>query len=243
MLENALFPPVIVWWDGAHHWLSDGFTRCAAAERAGLIEILAEIHLGSLSDAQWDSYAANATHGIIRTRKETEEIVRLALRHPHAAGLSTVSIAKYLHMPESTVRYWRDKLTSSSQNGEDEVRIVVRGSSQYLLKIDNLGKSRSSCSGSQKRRDLKIELAEMKERASKDARSLLNIIERWALGQSSPSRCLDVIESFLRRASTLPLSLGSQSPLSSAFDAHSLKSVAARQVCLEDKCETLDLPE
>src|SRR5262247_904237 len=60
MREGAVFPPVRVWWDGGRFWLADGFHRIAAAQKVGLSEILAEIRYGALSDAQWDSYSANA---------------------------------------------------------------------------------------------------------------------------------------------------------------------------------------
>lgn len=202
MLEGVDFPPVTIWWDGECYWLSDGFTRCAAAELAGFVDILSEIHNGSLSDAQWSSYSANATHGVIRRRVETESVIGLALRHPNAATLSTVSMAKHLHLPEATVRYWRNKLIESSQLCEDNFRIVTRGPSQYALRIGNLGKK-----GVQRitigRRDLRAELTEMKGQASGRSRSLLNIIDHWVIGQVPPARCLEVIESFLQREITL----------------------------------------
>src|ERR1035438_3280634 len=50
MLEGILFPPIRVWWDGNHYWLSDGFHRVAAAEAANLDEVHADVRLGSRSE-------------------------------------------------------------------------------------------------------------------------------------------------------------------------------------------------
>src|ERR1035437_3553287 len=58
MREGVAFPPVRVWWDGSDYWLSDGFQRVSAAEIAGCTQIAAKVLHGTLSDAQWDSYAA-----------------------------------------------------------------------------------------------------------------------------------------------------------------------------------------
>ena len=125
MRAGAVFPPVAVFWDGKDHWLSDCFRRLDAAKLTDLPELRAEIHHGSLSDAQRDSFAANATHGLRRSSAETEKVIQLALQHPKAAEMNNVQIAKHLHIPESTVRYWRKRL--SSQRCEDSVRIVTRG--------------------------------------------------------------------------------------------------------------------
>ena len=34
--EGNVFPPLVVFYDGTDHWLSDGFHRHAAAKKAGL---------------------------------------------------------------------------------------------------------------------------------------------------------------------------------------------------------------
>lgn len=69
MLEGVAFAPVRVWFDGESYWLSDGFQRVEAAALAKLSTISAEVWSGSLSDAQWDSYACNGTHGQRRSSR------------------------------------------------------------------------------------------------------------------------------------------------------------------------------
>jgi hypothetical protein len=195
MREGVAFPPVRVWWDGSDYWLSDGFQRVSAAESAGLTQIAAEILHGTLSDAQWDSYAANAAHGSRHSWAETQIVIGLALEHSNSATMSNVLIAKHLHLSEATVRRGRQKLSSS--HDEDSERIVTRGKTTYLLTTTNIGKT----SGERRatpRRDFRAELAEMKEKGSPTTCRLLNIIGHWALGEVTPARCIEAIEGFIR---------------------------------------------
>ena len=64
---GAKFPPVRVFFDGKDYWLSDGFHRTEAHERAGLAEIDADVISGTLRDAIYDSFSANKTNGVRRT--------------------------------------------------------------------------------------------------------------------------------------------------------------------------------
>jgi hypothetical protein len=195
MRAGVAFPPVAVFWDGTDHWISDGFQRVAAAKLADLSEIRAEIRFGTRSDAQWNSFAANATHGLRRSSAETEKVIQLALQHPKAAKLSNVQIAKHLQVSEPTVRRWREKISSSRD--EDSIRIVTRGETTYELNARNIGKNGGS-RRPQSRRSLRVDLAAMKETSSPAARPLLVIIEHWVLGLSESTRCLDAIERFVQ---------------------------------------------
>lgn len=192
---GTVFPAITVWFDGEQYWLSDGFHRIAATERAELSEISAEIRQGGFADAQWDSYAVNATHGLRRSRTETEAVIQAALQHTKGATLSNVEVAKHLHVAEGTIRYWRKKL--SSQVRDDKVRVVTRGGTTYELNTRRIGTSGRG-QHTTSRRSLQLDLASMKESSSPTVRRLLIIIEHWVLGQADPTRCLDGIERFVR---------------------------------------------
>jgi hypothetical protein len=195
MKSGVAFPAIRVFWDGVTFWLSDGFQRVAAAERALMTEILAEIRHGSISDAKWDSYSANATHGIRRTAKETERIVQLALAHPTSERLSNVALAKHLHISEATLRRWRTRVSSS--HDEDTVRVVTRGKSTYSLRTNNLGK-RDAKRGVKSHLELRSELTAMKAKAPPHVRRLLNVIEHWVFGQAPPEHCLEAMRQILQ---------------------------------------------
>jgi uncharacterized protein (DUF1015 family) len=64
MGNKAKFPAIIVFFDKIDHWLAHGFHRVAAAEKAGLTRIEAEIRPGSLADAQWYSFGVNVRHEV-----------------------------------------------------------------------------------------------------------------------------------------------------------------------------------
>lgn len=194
MREGTVFPPVRIWWDGECFWLSDGFHRVAAAEAAGFGTISAEVHFGSPSDAQWDSFSANSSHGARWTSAENLKVIQLALGHPNAAQLSNVELAKHLHVSEKTIRRWRKKV--SSAHAEDTVRLVTRGQSTYSLTTKKIGRHRADRSLKSRKR-LRAELALMKQKGSPKARRLLIILGNWALGSAAPVESLEAIEQVL----------------------------------------------
>lgn len=112
MRAGTIFPPLIVFFDGSHYWLADGFHRYKAAEQSGVTEIACDIRQGTQQDAQWYSFGANKTNGLRRTNDDKQRAVKAALVHPLGAGKSNVDIAAHVGVDEGTVRNWRQKLTS-----------------------------------------------------------------------------------------------------------------------------------
>jgi hypothetical protein len=76
---GANFPPVVVFFDGKHYWLADGFYRHAGCKKAGLDSIPADVKTGSLRDAILYAAGANATHGLRRTKADKERAVKTLL--------------------------------------------------------------------------------------------------------------------------------------------------------------------
>ena len=67
-------------------WLTDGWTRLAAAERAGLREILATIRAGTWRDALLASWEANGRHGARLTRADQRRKGEAIMSDPELAG-------------------------------------------------------------------------------------------------------------------------------------------------------------
>jgi len=195
MRDGVVFPPIRVWWDGRHYWLSDGFHRVEAADQAGLHELPCEVRFGTLADAQWDSYAANATHGLRRTAAEIQNVIALALQHSKAASLSNVQIANHLYVGETTVRRWRRKL--SSPGGEDAVRIVTRKGTRYKQRVAGIGKH-GHPSARKSLKSLQEDLESLKSTASPEARRLLNIFGNWAFRAATREECMLAMERILK---------------------------------------------
>jgi len=198
MAAGVEFPPVTVWFDGRRHWLSDGFQRIEAAERIGVVEILAEVRRGTQTDAQWHSYGANSVHGLRRTRKEVALAVQRAIKHAKATKLSNVQLAKHLGIPESTLRRIRGRL--SSPNGEDSngVRIASRAGKLYQINTMSIGKNRTkSQERSRSVAQLHLGIDEMKARGSADAKRVLTIFRNWAFGATNSDDCIRALEQFI----------------------------------------------
>ncbi len=79
MAAGAAFPPLVVYHDGEHHWLADGFHRLAAAEQAGLAEVDCELRRGTQRDALLCAVGANSAHGLRRTNEDKRRAVGLLL--------------------------------------------------------------------------------------------------------------------------------------------------------------------
>ena len=113
MTDGADFPPVVVFYDGTHYWLADGFHRVKATDQAGRDDIACDVHQGTQEDAQWYSFAANKTNGLRRTNGDKHRAVQAALKHPKGAGQSDSQIAKHVGVDHKTVAAWRAKMEST----------------------------------------------------------------------------------------------------------------------------------
>lgn len=106
--EGSTFPPVIVFHDGTHHWLADGFHRAEAHAVAGRTEIEADIRPGTQRDAILFACGANATHGLRRTTGDKRRAVILLLGDKEWAGWSDREIAGRAHVSHTFVAKLRD---------------------------------------------------------------------------------------------------------------------------------------
>lgn len=77
---GAIFPALVVYYDGRDYWLADGFHRAAAAMQAGLLAFAADVRQGTVRDAVLHSVGANATHGLRRTNADKRRAVERLLR-------------------------------------------------------------------------------------------------------------------------------------------------------------------
>ena len=94
LLDGVEMFPVIVFFDGKHHWLADGFHRYHAHNRAKLKEMDCEIKNGTKRDAKIFSWSANAKHGLRRSNADKRKIVIEALEDIELAGEDARKIAK-----------------------------------------------------------------------------------------------------------------------------------------------------
>lgn len=109
------FPPVVVFYDGATHWLADGFHRVAAAQKVAndhltrgghsqWSEIAVDVHAGDRQQAIRYAISANRTNGLRRTNADKQIAVRAALAHPVMREMSDQAIADEAGVSASMVR-------------------------------------------------------------------------------------------------------------------------------------------
>jgi hypothetical protein len=79
MQSGALFPPVVVFYDGTDYWLADGFHRLNAHLVSDAQEIACEVHSGTQRDAVLYAAGANATHGLRRSNDDKRRAVLMLL--------------------------------------------------------------------------------------------------------------------------------------------------------------------
>ena len=127
MERGAQFPPLVVFTDGTHHWLADGFHRYWAAQLAGRREIEVQVYDGG--KAQTIAYAAgaNVQHGIRRTTADKQLAVKKLFVDVGLGNRSDTVIADMVGVDHKTVGSMRKKLTASGEIPHYEERICKDG--------------------------------------------------------------------------------------------------------------------
>lgn len=125
LAAGAALPPVVVFYDGADHWLADGFHRVSAHRAAGALEIAAEVRQGTRRDAVLYSVGANATHGLPRSNADKRRAVETLLRDEEWARWSDREIARRAGVSQPFVSSLRATIDSGFQSSD--TRLERRG--------------------------------------------------------------------------------------------------------------------
>jgi hypothetical protein len=133
-------PPIVVYYDGADHWLADGFHRLAAYKRfldggsasAAPRAIRAIIQQGQRRDAVLAACGANATHGLRRTNADKRRAIETLLRDEEWQQWSDSEIARRVIVDHKTVAAVRAQLYPG--NSQDS-RTVERSGTTYQQKV------------------------------------------------------------------------------------------------------------
>ena len=94
-------------------YVFDGYHRGEAAKAAGVM-LRVRVQSGTRADAEWLAFAANKSHGLRRTHADIERVVRNALAHPNAAGMSDRELARHCGTDHKTVGNWRKRLAADA---------------------------------------------------------------------------------------------------------------------------------
>lgn len=79
LMDGAIMPPVVAFFDGSNYWLGDGFHRLHACRKAGQESIQVDVRLGTCRDARLYAAGANGAHGLRRTNDDKRRAVQMVL--------------------------------------------------------------------------------------------------------------------------------------------------------------------
>ncbi len=137
MTSGDVFPPLVVFFDGAVYWLADGFHRYHAARGLGLAEFDCDVRQGGLRDAVLHAVGANDAHGIQRTREDKERAVKRLLDDPEWSAWSDREVARQCRVSPTFVGKFRP---APSVHVDRPERKVERGGTTYAMATGNIGR-------------------------------------------------------------------------------------------------------
>jgi hypothetical protein len=120
MTDGTVFPPVIIFFDGSHYWLADGFHRFFAAKKCGARDISAEVRQGTRREARLYAVGANATHGLRRTNADKRRAAITLLQDKEWQRWSNREIARQCSVTHTFVaKLRRELLDTPSPNAAE----------------------------------------------------------------------------------------------------------------------------
>lgn len=139
MKAGAQFPPVVVFSDGTHLWLADGWHRVNGAKRAWLEKINADVKRGTLRDAILYSVGANAQHGMRRTNADKRRAVMALLNDDEWRRWTDAEIARRAAVSSMTVGRIRAEIITNNVNDVGS-RLVERNGTTYEMQTERIGR-------------------------------------------------------------------------------------------------------
>ena len=100
--EGRSPPAVVVFYDGEHYWLADGFHRVAGSLEAGFSDQPAEVRQGTQRDAIFYSLGANAYHGLALSKGDRQRAAIRLLLDEEWSQLSSRAIAQHVGFRSKT---------------------------------------------------------------------------------------------------------------------------------------------
>lgn len=120
--NGARFPPVLVYYDGIKYYLTDGYHRYFAHQKAGLKDIDVQVVNGTLRDAILRSFSVNAENGRHRSNEDKRNAVQAMLDDFEWQFWNSTEIAKACRVSVTLVESVRGgvkpEVVKVSRNGK-----------------------------------------------------------------------------------------------------------------------------
>jgi len=140
MQDGDEFPPIVVFYDGATHWLADGFHRYFATKDIGKKNIAAEVREGSQDDAILFAYAANGRRGLSLSAADKRNIVDRMLKHPKWSKWSNAEIARHVGVSMMTV----GRIKKALEPQAETKRTYSKNGQEVQMETKNIGKKKNT---------------------------------------------------------------------------------------------------
>ena len=174
MSQGAVFPPIVVYYDGATYWLADGFHRFLAARRIERPTISADVFPGGRTDALRHALGANATNGVYRNNADKRKAVAIALEEwPDRAN---PVLAELCRVSSDLVRRCRMELVQSGKIQQPGT-VTGRDGKDYPAQIERQPRGRTR-SAPRATRPAAVAAAEAFPRAKATARRARRHVDR-----------------------------------------------------------------
>lgn len=164
--EGTDFPPIVVFHDGKHHWLADGFHRYHAYRQAGAVEIAVDVREGTKRDAKLFSAGANGDHGLRRTNADKRSAVAILLDDAEWSTWSNSEIARRAVVGEALVRSLRSE---RSEETPAERSYTTKHGTKARMKTGKIGKSKEEKAADKAARDAQQAINDQQQAATIDA--------------------------------------------------------------------------
>ena len=145
MKEGDEFPPMFTVFDGATHWLVDGFHRYHAYKLLGIKQVELNYKPGTQLEAQVMSFGVNSTHGKTRTNEDKRKVVEAALAHELTKDKTEYELAKICAVSRPFVASIRNPEAKKKQAEAKQKHVVKKakeiveqntGNSNQITNVD-----------------------------------------------------------------------------------------------------------
>lgn len=103
MADGAVFPAPVAFFDGKEYWLADGFHRYHATRKNRKASLSCDVINGTVRDARFYSFGANATHGLPPTYEDKVQSANRMLADSEWGQKSDREIGRHCGLSHPTI--------------------------------------------------------------------------------------------------------------------------------------------
>lgn len=145
MREGAVFPPLIVFHDGAEYWLADGFHRFFAMRANGTASAECDVRSGTQRDAILFSFGANegSKRGLPPSFEDNRNSIIKMLNDEEWSKWTNTAIAKHIGVSNMTVGRVKSSIETKSSETTTK-KFVDKDGKEKTMNTENLGRKAST---------------------------------------------------------------------------------------------------